>query len=514
MKKTEIQLEETVERLKILDEVAKSINSPSELTTIYETINKGAKRLISYNTFCILLLDDKKEEFKAAYTQGLGKKILETARFQKGDGYAGWVLREKKELIVRDAKKDAPIPIKYKELTSAGLRSFFVVPLRIETKIVGCFIIASKEIDKYSKSQIGIINSFACWAAIAINKHELISKKEKLFEKKEDILENYLPHTLMSPFDLFKHETSSIVRPEHEPLYNYMNGLYTEMLTNAKIYLLFDEYERIEPLLTKVWLIQILNDVINDFSKGYAKLEKIEFEIQIIPTQVYVWADYDKLKMVFVNLISNAIKFGPNGGKIIVRLKKENKSLFIEIVDEGRGINEDDKKIEPRKRGVNTNKIVGGGLGLYVSNQIILAHKWKPLKIENNKSKGCTVSFEIPEPEKCPYEILVIDDDDAWRKTVREYLKESNFLVCTFASITEAEKNITDRESEKRNKIKLVIIDIMNNRAGIRAAKYWESKYGYKTILISERTYIRGIDYIKKPFDKDRLLTAVDKKLP
>lgn len=214
---------EDVTRLRMLDKIARNINSPTHLYTIYDTIYRLAPKLIPFDTFCILLFDEKEDEFKVDYVQGVGADILRTAEFRKGEGYAGWVLREKKELIINDATIDSPVPIKYKRLmVEAGLVSYFVVPLQIEDKTVGCFIIASKEKNNYSEHQIETINTFACWAAIAINKNDLIAKKNKMFENKQRVLGNYLPHFFESPIDLFGIKIKNIITPEIECSYEYI----------------------------------------------------------------------------------------------------------------------------------------------------------------------------------------------------------------------------------------------------------------------------------------------------
>ena len=67
------------------------------------------------------------------------------------------------------------------------------------------------------------------------------------------------------------------------------------------------------------------------------------------------------------------------------------------------------------------------------------------IKYRNNKIRGCTVSFSIPNPEKYPYEILVIDMMKRfYRNSVRNYLVELHFMVVLHNDIPNAERYIKD----------------------------------------------------------------------
>lgn len=339
-----------------------------------------------------------------------------------------------------------------------------------------------------------------------------------MLENKQRVLENYLPHFFESPIDLFGIKIKNIITPEIEYSYEYVRELLREVLFNAKYYLLLDEYEIISPRLERTELIEFLTDIINNALNGHIKYNNISAILEISPSNIqniYIWADRDKLFYIFFNLITNAIKFGNDGAHVIIKLEKLDNSLVINIIDEGLGIIENDKKkiFEPFERGTRSNNIVGGGLGLYIVNRLISAHKWNPLNIENNKINGCTVSFSIPNPEKCPYEILVIDDEAFVRNNVRNHLNELHYTVVLHNDIPNAETYIRDNY----DKIKLIIIDAMGNDAGINAARDWNNKYGYKIILISQRLHFRdtlaGFPFIKKPIDKRRLLNTVEQEL-
>ncbi len=528
---------ETVERLKVLDKICKSINSPSELSAIYEVINDQLSKLIHRDIFCILLMDENKDELRAEYTKGTGETILEKATFKGGDkdqGFAGRVLKTNTPYITGDAEKDAKndkgLKIKYEKLLEVGLKSFLVVPLQIETKIVGCFIIASKKKHEYHKSQAELIYSFAQWAAIAIHKYELISRKQEIIRTKEIILGEYLQHVLTHKTDKFRAKISLIIKDNEKlsEMYDWSAELYNEMITNATYYLEFIENQDFQPNLGKVWVKDLLNEIISLRLKANIKCNNIKIEIETRlkgDQDIYIWADRERLYCVFINLISNAIKFGKDGDNIniILRLHEQNekKTLYIDIVDEGCGILEKDKTIifEAFERGSDTKNIIGGGLGLYITNKILSAHKWKQLNIINNdNNNGCTASMEISDPEICPFQILVIDDEETVCRTIHNYLKEMKCSVFTCSSLSQAESYITKVQRNKHNKIILIIVDVMKSNEGIFAANDWFDTYNYDIILVSQKDITSSenknrFTFFKKPFSKSIFLEKVKAKL-
>ncbi len=111
-------------------------------------------------------------------------------------------------------------------------------------------------------------------------------------------------------------------------------------------------------------------------------------------------APMDRLKIsqVFRNLISNAVKFSPDGGKIEADIAKSDGSLVVTVCDEGVGIPEDeleavfDKFIQSSKTRTGAG---GTGLGLAICREIINAHHGR-IWAENRKEGGARLSFEIP----------------------------------------------------------------------------------------------------------------------
>jgi signal transduction histidine kinase len=110
-------------------------------------------------------------------------------------------------------------------------------------------------------------------------------------------------------------------------------------------------------------------------------------------------ADRAKLRRVLVNLISNALKFTPRGGRVSVSAAPEGALVRVSVEDTGVGIPEDDvrdifdKYAQARSRATRSEK--GTGLGLYITRQLVELHGGH-IEVHSEVGKGSTFSFTIP----------------------------------------------------------------------------------------------------------------------
>lgn len=113
----------------------------------------------------------------------------------------------------------------------------------------------------------------------------------------------------------------------------------------------------------------------------------------------YVWMDNDKMTQVIDNIISNAIKYSPQGGTIQIEVEKEQNQLRISIKDEGIGISYD--KVDKifgrfyRADKARTRKLGGTGLGLSIAKDLVEAHHGT-IWAQSRKERGTTVYFTLP----------------------------------------------------------------------------------------------------------------------
>lgn len=140
-----------------------------------------------------------------------------------------------------------------------------------------------------------------------------------------------------------------------------------------------------------------LHDVIDRFEMDLP--EHISFVRHIPRSSFMVWIDQDKMTQVLDNIISNAIKYSPEGGKIIFKVARQHHEMVVSIADQGMGISYDrlDKIFERFYRAdrARTRKLGGTGLGLAITKEIIDAHHGK-IWAKSKEGKGTTIYFTLP----------------------------------------------------------------------------------------------------------------------
>ncbi|SET24727.1 PAS/PAC sensor signal transduction histidine kinase [Oceanobacillus limi] len=127
--------------------------------------------------------------------------------------------------------------------------------------------------------------------------------------------------------------------------------------------------------------------------------EHITFQRDLPNEKLPVLMDQDKITQVLDNIISNGIKYSPEGGRITLRVTKQRYRIVIAVEDQGMGIAYDklDKIFDRfyRTDKARTRKLGGTGLGLAISKEIVEAHHGK-IWATSKEGKGTTISFTLP----------------------------------------------------------------------------------------------------------------------
>lgn len=130
-----------------------------------------------------------------------------------------------------------------------------------------------------------------------------------------------------------------------------------------------------------------------------SKNKNIAMSIDILPNLPPVECDAQKIDEVIDNLISNAIKFTPPGGSVLIKAEQEGSAIKVSISDNGLGLSEYDIKEAFKKGSKLTAKPTAGesstGLGLWIVKKLIEAHKGT-VWIKSAIGKGSTFSFRLP----------------------------------------------------------------------------------------------------------------------
>lgn len=256
---------------------------------------------------------------------------------------------------------------------------------------------------------------------------------------------------------------------------------------------------------------------------GNALQKNINIESKISEDQ-YIHADFNLILQVFSNLISNAIKFTHDGGKVTIdsNFKIKERAIEFSVQDNGIGISEENKdklfRVDSKLTTVGTAGERGSGLGLSFSYEIIKKHGGE-FRIESEVNKGSTFYFTIPISSSY---ILIVDDANADRILYAKLLKNilPKYNIVEAVNGEEALSIISDILPS------LVITDhdmpVLNGFNLVKSIKFADLKYQPPIIVLSsyidddiaEKYKKIGVDFIfQKPVNLGVFKQAIEKAL-
>ena len=172
---------------------------------------------------------------------------------------------------------------------------------------------------------------------------------------------------------------------------NHLLHLVDEILDLSSI-----ESGNINIQMEKINLVEILNESIS-LSKPMANKYGVHINIRNIKDiGFYVHADPVRLRQIFINLISNAIKYNKKNGDVLVSIESKEKITRININDTGCGISKQDieKLFQPFERLGKTSDIEGAGIGLMVTKEL-LNSMGGSIGVNSKPGKGSTFWVEL-----------------------------------------------------------------------------------------------------------------------
>jgi two-component system sensor histidine kinase VicK len=139
-----------------------------------------------------------------------------------------------------------------------------------------------------------------------------------------------------------------------------------------------------------------------------SKEQNVSFKRSFSKKSRFIDMDTDKITQVLYNIISNALKYSPEGGTVTYRLRDRGELLEISVSDQGMGIPKEnvDKIFERfyRVDKARSRQMGGTGLGLAIAKEMIEAHGGS-VWAKSEEGKGTTIYFTLP---------MATDEEDDW----------------------------------------------------------------------------------------------------
>jgi signal transduction histidine kinase len=287
---------------------------------------------------------------------------------------------------------------------TAGIKSIIAVPLQAHTKIVGAIAFLSCSSQAYGPNDVRLAEELARRAALSIENSQLFAEVQRAVKIREDVLA-IVSHDLKTP-------VSTIALVAHLlGQYDGTDAIKLPELTAKiersveKMLLLIEDLLDFSKIQSGTFSVQPnprqLDQVAMPAIEGLKALAEAKHQTIDVDFPVYlpeVAIDAHRIGQVISNLLGNAIKFTPAGGRIGISAKQSGNKLIVSIADNGPGIPPESlTRIFDRfwqVEGTKT-KSLGSGLGLSIAKGIIEAHGGT-IWVDSQLGKGSCFSFTLP----------------------------------------------------------------------------------------------------------------------
>ena len=414
------ELTRSVDELTALGDVSQALSSTLDLERVLQTIVERANQLAGTAGCTIWEYDEGGQEFRlrvSHYADARDAAVLPAPGgvtvIPSGPGVTTEVFELRRAVQIHDiaveGAYDSPIR---RPLIEAGHRALLGVPLLSEDEVIGVLAVTRKTPGEFAPEVVRLLTTFATQSALAIQNARLfreIEEKSRELEAasrhKSEFLAN-MSHELRTPLNAIIGFSDVL----SEGLFGDINEKQTEYLNDI--------------LESGRHLLSLINDIL-DLSKieaGRMELEATDFDLRhaidnalllvrerasrrgiglehVIDERLgTIGGDERKVKQVLLNLLSNALKFTPEGGRIDVRAGLNDDRAEISVTDTGVGIAPEDQEAvfeEFRQVGTAAKKVEGTGLGLALSRKFIELHGGR-IWVKSQVGVGSTFTFTLP----------------------------------------------------------------------------------------------------------------------
>ena len=234
---------------------------------------------------------------------------------------------------------------------------------------------------------------------------QLKAEIEQLKSDKRSLLK-LINHDIRAPFNrvfaliqLLELESQDLAASQKE----YIQSMYLsilsglEMITNLRDMREIDD-NNLDLELQEFHLADCIHKAIRSFSKQF-EIKKLDIKTQINLENDAISSDEYLLKRCIENVLSNAIKFSKDGEEIVVSAYDTASSFFIEVLDYGKGIKENEEHLLFKKFSRLSNQGTAGegslGLGLYNTSKILEMLKGS-IRLKEHSVHGAKFIIEVP----------------------------------------------------------------------------------------------------------------------
>lgn len=382
------------ENLQLLLQIGTQLSSTHHLGDLLSLVMDAATELTATEKASILLVNQRTGALHfTASTHGSG---LESLIVPMEGSIAGWVVQNGRSVIVDDAQSDDRFYSSVDQELDSITHSMVAVPLITQAGAIGTLEVLNKrDGSPYSKRDVTLLETLASQAAVAITNAYLFDQSDLLAE---------VMHEIKTPLMALMSASALLSRPELPQAQQTavvgmiqretkrLTRMTTDFLSLARLES-GREHVEVKPLCIR----EIISDV-SHITTEQAANRGIDIVIETGEglKDGLVVGDADKIKQVMLNLVSNAIKYNRENGRVTLSTNQDGSSVHICVRDTGFGISEEDiAHLFERFYRIPGSNAEGTGLGLSIAKQIVEAHNGR-IEVASVIDEGTTFTIHLP----------------------------------------------------------------------------------------------------------------------
>jgi len=397
------RVKESLSRMETLYEATQAMVTSFDIKTILDIIVKESTHIMKAKGAILRLVQAGHEELVTSASFGLSAMFLEKGPVTRG---AGIFPKTPDEIItVEDVKTDARIVYR-EEGIKEGIGSIISIPLPYKGAVIGDLRLYCGKPRVYSSDEISFLLVLAGGAATVIENARAWEKLEDAY-KQNVFLAHKMSHDLRAPvvavqslLAAMKEGYAGEITPKQQEILDRCINKQGQLLLIIRDVLELAEGQSTvgDRQLVTVFIDKIAGDSIKLLEMLF---DKKNIGVKYVPPDTpisfrEVQGDFQRL---FSNLLENALRYTPEGGRVECALSRDGENIHIRIADTGIGIEHDDlgKIFNEFHRSPRAKKYVkdGTGLGLPTVKSIVTRYNGF-IKVESRPDEGTAVSITIP----------------------------------------------------------------------------------------------------------------------
>jgi signal transduction histidine kinase/DNA-binding response OmpR family regulator len=406
VKRTNHELHRRVRELTTIFALGKAVTSITDQRILLEKIVEGAVYVTEADSGWLLLREDRGKAFFLVACRNLPTSISEKMNQPWEDGISSLVALSGESLSIYGE------PLKHFKVSSLG-QSAMVVPVKARKEVVGLLVVVRKQPLPFTPNCQALLEAIADYASVSLINARLF----KALEERAQSLQHTAQAAQMSEqiIDEIFHSASAEIQGLLEKTRIQVDLLSGEERSNAiqltRIYL--NNIQDVVDSASGNWqpdmpqqkmrfdVNALASHVVTRFQK-FARQNGVELVLELSPNPIFTQASPSQIMNVFESLLSNAVKYSLQGGKVSVRVdrKEEEGTALAHVFIKDAGIGIDSRKIpqlfDRKKRAERPDASQFGGLGIGISlaREIIQSHGGK-IWVESELHTGSIFNFTL-----------------------------------------------------------------------------------------------------------------------